>query len=164
MDEKLSSMMGHEVFVLIHNIRSAYNVGSIFRTADGAGVSKIIISGYSARPPHKGVLKTALGAELTVPWEAVLRPGPWIKKMKAAGYTIVALEQTKKSTNIFSWRPHAKTVLIVGNEVRGVSPAIQRLADVHLEIPMLGEKESLNVASAFAIAAYRLGPGLTADV
>lgn len=148
--------MTSALIILVHNIRSAYNVGSMFRTADGAGVAKIVISGYSARPPHTGVLKTALGAEATVPWETIRQPGPWLKKMKKHGYTIAALEQTPKSKNIFTWRPRAKTVLIVGNEVRGVSPAIQRLADVHLEIPMVGQKESLNVASAFAIAAYTI--------
>ncbi len=148
--------MDTELIVLIHNIRSAYNVGSIFRTADGAGVKKIIISGYSAQPPHPGVVKTALGAEVSVPWETVRPPSPWLKKMKKAGYTIVALEQTPKSKNIFSWPPRRKIVLIVGNEVRGISPALLGLADVHLEIPMRGQKESLNVASAFAVAAYQL--------
>lgn len=145
-----------ELIVLVHNIRSAYNVGSIFRTADGAGVTKIVISGYSARPPHKGVVKTALGAETIMPWESIRQPGPWLKKMKKHGYVIAALEQTPKSKNIYSWRPREKTILIVGNEVRGVSPALQRLADAHLEIPMVGQKESLNVASALAIAVYQL--------
>lgn len=144
------------LIILVHNIRSAYNVGSIFRTADGAGVVKIIISGYSPRPPHKGVAKTALGAELSMPWESVRQPGPWLKKMKRAGYTIAALEQTPTSKNVFVWKPKRKMVLIIGNEVRGVSAAFQRLADVHLEIPMAGQKESLNVASAFAIAVYQL--------
>lgn len=148
--------MKSELIVLVHNIRSAYNVGSIFRTADGAGVTKIVISGYSARPPHKGVLKTALGAEISVPWETMRQPGPWLKKMKHAGYTIVALEQTAKSKNIFTWKPKRKMVLIVGNEVRGISPALVQGSDVQVEIPMRGAKESLNVASAFAVAAYQL--------
>lgn len=148
--------MKTELIVLVHNVRSAYNVGSIFRTADGAGVTKVVLSGYSARPPHKGVLKTALGAEVTVPWVTVRQPGPWLKKMKTAGYTIVALEQTPANKNIFSWRPRRKMVLIVGNEVRGISSTLLRQADIHLEIPMRGEKESLNVATAFGVAVYQL--------
>ena len=157
-------MVAPELIILVHNIRSAYNVGSIFRTADGAGVSNIVISGYSARPPHPGVLKTSLGAELSVPWTSIVRPAPWLKKMKRAGYTLAALEQTRASRNLLTWTPKQKMILLVGNEVRGVSPALLKLVDVHLEIPMMGEKESLNVASAFAIAAYRLGPALTAEV
>lgn len=148
--------MKSELIILAHNIRSAYNVGSIFRTADGAGVSKIILSGYSAHPPHPGVTKVALGAEQTVPWESVSQPGPWLKKMRLAGATIIVLEQTSKSKNIFLYKPQGTTVLIIGNEVRGVSPALLKLADVHLEIPMVGKKESLNVATAFGIGVYQL--------
>lgn len=148
--------MKSELIVLAHNIRSSYNVGSIFRTADGAGVSKIILSGYSARPPHPGVTKVALGAENTVAWESVSQPGPWLRRMRRRGYRIAALEQTPKSKNIFFWRPPRRMVLVVGNEVRGVSPALLKLCDVHLEILMVGQKESLNVATAFGIAAYQL--------
>lgn len=151
--------MEKELILLAHNIRSAYNVGSFFRTADGAGVSKIVLSGYCPRPDHKGVVKTALGAEKYVPWESISNPGPWIKKMKKAGYHIVALEQTKTSKNIFKWKPRWPMVLMVGNEVRGVSPALCKLADVTLEIPMRGKKESLNVASAMAVAVYELLKG-----
>ncbi len=144
------------IIILAHNIRSAYNVGSIFRTADGAGVSKIVLSGYSARPPHPGVVKVSLGAENFIPWESISRPAPWLKNMRRAGARIVALEQTQKSTNIFSYKPRGTVVLIVGNEVRGVSLALLKLCDVHLEIPMVGKKESLNVATAFGIAVYQL--------
>lgn len=148
--------MKKELILLAHNIRSAYNVGSFFRTADGAGVSKIVLSGYSARPDHKGVIKTALGAEKIVPWESISKPGPWVKKMKLAGYTIVALEQGINTQNIFSWRPKFPLVLILGNELRGVHRTTRRQADVTLEIPMRGQKESLNVASAMAVAVYLL--------
>ena len=149
-------MKSHKLILLAHNIRSAYNVGSFFRTADGAGVSKIVLSGYSARPPHPGVTKTALGAEDSVPWEYVAQPGLWLKRMRRAGYHIVALEQSEKSKNIFTWKRTWPVVLIVGNEVRGVSPALQKLCDTTLEIPMHGQKESLNVASAMAVAVYSL--------
>jgi tRNA G18 (ribose-2'-O)-methylase SpoU len=148
--------MEKELILLAHNIRSAYNVGSFFRTADGAGVNKIMLSGYCPRPDHKGVMKTALGAEKSVPWEAMKNPGPWLKKMKRQGYHVVALEQTKGAKNIFQFKPRWPMILIVGNEVRGVSPALCKLADVALEIPMHGKKESLNVASAMAVAVYEL--------
>lgn len=146
--------MKHELILLAHNIRSAYNVGSFFRTADGAGVSKIVLSGYCPRPDHKGVMKTALGAEHSVPWESIDQPGPWLKKIKKAGYTIAALEQTPKSKDLMTWKPKFPLVLILGNEVKGISPALLKYADVALEIPMRGKKESLNVASAMAVAVY----------
>jgi tRNA G18 (ribose-2'-O)-methylase SpoU len=149
-------VMAHELIVLAHNIRSTYNVGSFFRTADGAGVTKLVLSGFTARPPHKGIAKVALGAENWFPWESVKQPGPWLKRMKHQGYSIVALEQTTQAKNIFSWRPKWPVVLIVGNEVKGISPALLKLADAHVDIPMLGEKESLNVASAMAVAVYAM--------
>lgn len=148
--------MKKELILLAHNIRSTYNVGSFFRTADGAGVAKLMLSGYTAAPPHKGISKVALGAETWFPWEYVKSPGPWLEMMKKKGYHIVALEQTSSSKNIFQWKPKWPMVLIVGNEVRGVSPALLKNADVKLEIPMCGKKESLNVASAMAVASYYL--------
>lgn len=148
--------MGKELILLAHNIRSAYNVGSFFRTADGAGVAKIVLSGYSARPDHQGVIKTALGAEKIVPWGSISKPGPWLKKMKRAGYTIAALEQGTGAQNIFSWRPKFPLILILGNELRGVHRTTRQQADVTLEIPMRGQKESLNVATAMGIAVYVL--------
>jgi len=148
--------MKQELFLLAHNIRSAYNVGSFFRTADGAGVTKIVLSGYCPPPDHRGVIKTALGAEQVVPWEKIETPGPWLRKMKKAGYTIVALEQTKASKNLLTWKPKFPMVLILGNEVKGVSPALLKYADVTLDIPMRGKKESLNVATAMGVAVYEL--------
>lgn len=148
--------MQRELILLAHNIRSTYNVGSFFRTADAAGVTKIVLSGYTARPPHKGIAKVALGAETMVPWEFVKTPGAWLRRMKKLGYTIAALEQAKGSHNLLTWKPKFPIILILGNEVRGVSPALQKYCDVILEIPMRGQKESLNVASAMAVAVYQL--------
>lgn len=145
-----------ELILLAHNIRSTYNVGSFFRTADGAGVCKIVLSGYTARPPHKGIDKVALGADTMVPWEYIKTPGPWLRRMKLRGYTIAALEQASGSHSLFQWKPDFPLILIVGNEVRGVSPAVQSLCDVTLEIPMHGQKESLNVATAMGVAVYSL--------
>ncbi len=144
------------LIVLCHNIRSAYNVGSFFRTADGAGVTKLVLSGYTARPPHTGIAKVALGAETWFPWEYIKTPGPWLKRMHKAGYHIAVLEQTSQAKNLFTWKPKWPLILIVGNEVNGVSPALQKYADTHLEIPMRGRKESLNVATAFGVAVYKL--------
>lgn len=144
------------LIVLAHNIRSAYNVGSFFRTADGAGVAKLVLSGYTARPPHNGISKVALGAETWFPWEYLRTPGQWLRRMRKRGYHIAVLEQTSRSRNLFHWKPRWPLILIVGNEVWGVSKALQRYADIHLEIPMAGKKESLNVASAMAIATYHL--------
>lgn len=148
--------MKKQLILLCHNIRSTYNVGSFFRTADGAGATKLVLSGYTAHPPHKGIAKVALGAETWLPWEYIRTPSPWLRRMRKAGYHIAVLEQTSQSKNIFRWRPRWPLILVVGNEVRGVSKALQKYADVHLEIPMKGKKESLNVASAMAIAAYQL--------
>ena len=148
--------MTPELIILGHNIRSAYNVGSFFRTADSAGVSKLVLSGYTACPPHRGIAKVALGAEKWFPWEHIRIPGTWLKRMRQAGYHIAALEQTSKTKNIFDWQPQWPLVLMVGNEVRGISPALQRYAEVDLEIPMRGRKESLNVATAMGVAVYSL--------
>lgn len=152
-------MSSRELIVLAHNIRSTYNVGSFFRTADAAGVTKLVLSGFTACPPHPGIAKVALGAETWFPWEYVKTPGAWLKRMKKRGYTIVALEQSHRSKNMFTWRPKFPIILIVGNEVRGVSLALQKSADVVLNIPMKGRKESLNVATAMGVAVYQLFHG-----
>ena len=144
-------------FVLIlPNIRSGHNVGAMFRTADGAGVDKIYLSGYSPCPPHKEILKVSLGAEKSVPWEWARYAAPLLKKLKAAGYHIVALEQTPKSVNIYQWQPAFPLALIVGNEVTGVSKSILKFCDQIVEIPMRGKKRSLNVSVASGIALYHI--------
>jgi tRNA G18 (ribose-2'-O)-methylase SpoU len=99
-------------------------------------------------------INSALAAEEWFPWEYVQTPGPWLKKMKKAGYHVAVLEQTVQAKNLFTWKPKWPLILIVGNEVKGVSPALQKYADTHLDIPMLGKKESLNVATAMGIAVY----------
>jgi 23S rRNA (guanosine2251-2'-O)-methyltransferase len=145
--------------VVIHNVRSALNVGSIFRTADAAGVGKIYVCGYSPTPKHDKVRKTALGAEESVPWECHRQTWRLLERLKQEGYRIVALEQTKGSENVFTFRPRFPVALVVGNEVRGLSRPILDRADAVIEIPMRGAKESLNVAVAFGIAAYQLFNG-----
>jgi len=153
-----------KLVVVCHNIRSAYNIGSIFRTADGAGVAKVYLTGYTPAPPHAGISKTALGAEKFVDWEKISKLSAVLEKLKpssakaSAGkkekYEIIALEQDKKSVSIDSYKPKRNVALILGNEVRGLSLAVLRKCDKIIEIPMRGEKESLNVAVAFGIAVY----------
>ncbi|MSU75834.1 MAG: TrmH family RNA methyltransferase [Candidatus Magasanikbacteria bacterium] len=144
-----------EKFILIlPNIRSGHNVGAMFRTADGAGVDKIYLTGYSPCPPHPQVDKVSLGAEKFMPWEYVKQPARLLKKLKAAGYHIVALEQTKKSVSIYQWQPTFPLALVVGNEVTGVSKSLLKLCDDVIEIPMRGKKNSLNVSVAAGVGVY----------
>ena len=145
-----------KLFIVLDNIRSAYNVGSIFRTADGAGVNKICVCGYSPTPDDRKVVKTALGAECFVPWEYYRQAWRLLEKLKAAGMQIVALEQTKKSINYRKLKPRFPLALVVGNEVKGLSKGVLKYADKIIAIPMYGQKESLNVAVAAGIAIYKL--------
>lgn len=126
----------------------------MFRTADGAGVNKIYLTGYTACPPHPQLDKVSLGAEKWVAWEHKTNTVPLIKKLKHLGYTVVALEKTKKSVNIYTWQPASPVVLVVGNEVDGVSPAILKLCDRVVHLPMHGQKNSLNVSVAAGAAMY----------
>lgn len=145
-----------ELYLIIDNIRSAHNVGSIFRTADGAGVSKVYVCGFSPTPENYKVLKTSLGAEKTMPWEYYRQTWRLLEKLKKEKVRIVALELTSKSKNIFQYKiSNSRGVaLIVGNEVKGLSKGILKYADEIVEIPMSGNKESLNVSVAAGIAAY----------
>lgn len=145
-----------KIMVVCHNIRSAFNVGSIFRTADGAGVSKVILGGYSARPPHLKLAKTALGAEKTMPYECVWQTWRAIDGLKKAGYNIIGLEKTSKAKNIFKFKAKSPVALVLGNEVRGLSKEILQRCDEVIFIPMAGRKESLNVSVAFGVAVYQL--------
>ncbi len=149
-------MVKREIYLVLDNIRSRENVGSIFRTADAAGVSKIYLCGTTPTPPHEKISKTALGAEETVPWE--YRRNAWrvVTDLKAEGINVYALEQTKDSKNIFRFKPKFPLALIVGNEVKGVSPGVFKYCDKKISIPMYGKKESLNVSVATGIALYQL--------
>ncbi|NMB92149.1 MAG: RNA methyltransferase [Parcubacteria group bacterium] len=147
-----------DLVVLLHNIRSTYNVGAIFRTADAIGVSKIYLCGITPAPPHPKISKTALGAEKSVPYEKIGQTWRLMKKLKENNYQIIALEQTKKAHNIFQFKniKARKIALILGPEVKGLSSRILKYCNLYLEIPMYGKKESLNVAVAFGIAVYIL--------
>ncbi|MFA6228509.1 MAG: RNA methyltransferase [Patescibacteria group bacterium] len=148
--------MSKEVHVICDNIRSLYNVGSIFRTADALGVAQVWLGGITGTPEQKGVKKVALGAEETVAWEYVKQPWRAVEQLKRRGFKVVALELTKDSQNVKVFKPKFPLVLIVGNEVAGVSPALLNRCDAIVHIPMKGMKESLNVSVAFGIAAYEI--------
>lgn len=138
------------------NIRSLYNVGAIFRTADGAGFSKIYLTGISGTPPDRRIAKTALGAEKAVAWEYRPAAGPLLDELRAQGYQIAVLEQTHDSLLLFDWEPQFPVAVVIGNEIKGVAEAVVDRADVCLEIPMRGTKLSLNTAVAFGIVAYEV--------
>jgi len=168
-------MVDMHLAAILHDIRSVHNVGSIFRTADGAGFEKLYLCGITPSPTDRfGKIrpdfgKVSLGAEKSVAWESVPDVRNLIKKLKKDGWIVLALEQSERSISLTAknLRPNLlrkvrprPVALVVGNEVDGIPPEVLKLADTILEIPMLGKKESLNVSVAFGIAAYWLRYGI----
>ncbi len=155
--EQLSREERFPLTILLDNIRSLYNVGSIFRSADGARVSKLILCGYTPHPPRKEIEKTALGATATVPWSYVRNPLDAIAELKSRGVGICVLEQTGSSAPYYSIsKERFPLCLVVGNEITGVSGEILREADFAVDIPMYGMKQSLNAAVALGITIFEL--------
>jgi tRNA G18 (ribose-2'-O)-methylase SpoU len=148
--------MKKEFYVVCDNIRSLENIGSIFRTADALGVSKIFLCGISGRPPHHKISKTALGAEETIPWEYCRQTGRLVDKLKKSKIKVVALEQDKKAIEYTKFASKFPLALIIGNEVKGVSKTILKKCDKIIYLPMRGKKESLNVSVAFGVAGYNI--------
>lgn len=142
--------------IVLNNIRSLHNVGSIFRTCDGAGVEKIWICGITGFPPNNQITKTALGAEDHVEWEYCADILTVINRLKKKSYQIVVLEQTERSVYHHNYNPEKPVCLIVGNEVEGVQQEVADAGDCSIEIEMAGIKNSLNVAVAFGIVAYHI--------
>jgi len=159
-----------KLVLILHNIRSTHNAGSLLRSADGFGIEKIYFTGYTPYPkkenderlPHLAakidnqIHKTALGSENTVAWEQNTAVEDVINHLRKVGFVIAALEQTKESQNLSEYTPSKNLAMILGNEVEGLDKEALSLADIHLEIPMKGKKESLNVAIAGSIAMYHL--------
>jgi tRNA G18 (ribose-2'-O)-methylase SpoU len=142
---------------VLDNIRSAYNVGSMFRTAECAYISKLILCGITAHPPHPKLEKTALGTTELVPWEYFQNTLEAIKTLKKQGFKIAALEITSRSVPLQNIKPSDfPLALVIGNEVTGVDDSVLTEADMIVEIPLFGEKESLNVAIAFGVAVFLL--------
>ncbi|HME07832.1 MAG TPA: RNA methyltransferase [Bryobacteraceae bacterium] len=144
------------VCLLLDNVRSMYNVGAFFRTADGAACEKVLLSGITARPPKNAITKTALGAEETVPWEYREPAVDLALELRGQNYEIAAIETSVHAVDLFDWQPQFPVCLIFGHEVEGVRPELLALCDTHVRIPMLGRKHSLNVATAGGIVIYEL--------
>lgn len=144
------------VAVLLDNVRSLYNVGAFFRTADGASIEKLYLCGITGRPPKKAISKTALGAEETVAWIHAWNAVPTIGDLRNQGYEIAAIETSTRSIDLFDWKPRFPVCLLFGHEVEGLRSELEQLADTHIRIPMLGSKHSLNVATAGGVVIYEL--------
>jgi tRNA G18 (ribose-2'-O)-methylase SpoU len=145
------------VIVILNSIRSSYNVGSIFRTSDGAMIEKLFLCGYTPYPPKKEVLKTALGSQDSVSWEFSENPIKVVKELKKKGYKICALEQTSSNISYTELKKsYLPLCLIVGNEISGVNQELIDLCDISIDIPQYGIKQSLNVAVAYGIAIFEI--------
>lgn len=157
-----------DIVLIAHNLRSCHNVGSLLRTAEGLGVKKVILSGYTPYPqhahdqrlPHEAVKitnqihKTALGAEAMITWEYHRNLEPVLAHLQKNGYTVAAIEQTEDARELPKYHPPHKIALVLGREVEGIEPEILAACDAVLEIPMFGRKESYNVVQAAAMALY----------
>lgn len=149
------------VIILLDNIRSMNNVGSIFRTADSFRLEKVVLAGITPSPPHREITKTAIGAELTVAWEKVEDAIEVARAYQAEGYQILSVEQAEDSIHLqqFPVNSEAKYVLVLGHEISGVQQELIDLSDAVLEIPQFGTKHSLNVSVASGIAMHHLAMG-----
>jgi 23S rRNA (guanosine2251-2'-O)-methyltransferase len=144
------------VAVLLDNIRSLYNVGAFFRTADAAAIEKLYLCGITGKPPRKEISKTALGAEESVPWEHNLDAVELIHTLRAREYEIAAVETSIHAVDLYDWTPRFPVCVAFGNELEGLQPEISALCDTYVRIPMLGAKHSLNVATAGGVVMYEL--------
>lgn len=156
------------IILIAHNVRSCHNVGSLLRTAEGLGIKRVILSGYTpypltthdkrlpheAKKVHRQIQKTALGAETLVHWQHQTDIFDVIDKLKQKNYTVYALEQTAAALSLPDFKPPATLALIVGREVEGLEPEVIAACDGSLQIPMFGKKESFNVTQAAAMALY----------
>jgi len=144
------------VSILLDNVRSLYNVGAFFRSADAAGCERMYLCGITGRPPKPGIAKTALGSEETVPWEHHADARTVIQDLRQRGYEIAAVETNPRSVDLFDWRPHFPLCILFGHEVEGLGADRIELCDTSIRIPMLGRKHSLNVATAGGVVIYEL--------
>ena len=144
------------VSILLDNVRSLYNVGAFFRTADAAGVEKLYLGGITGCPPKRAIAKTALGAEERVRWEHTWTPPELVREIREKGAEIAAIETSVHAIDLFDWQPRFPVCIIFGHEVDGIRPEISAQCDTHVRIPMLGTKHSLNVATAGGVVVYEL--------
>jgi 23S rRNA (guanosine2251-2'-O)-methyltransferase len=144
------------VAILLDNVRSMYNVGAFFRTADAAAAEQLLLTGITAYPPKSGIRKTALGAEETVRWEHARDPAPLLDRLRAQNYQVAAIETTPHAVDLYDWQPAFPVCIVFGHEVDGIRPEVAARCDVHIRIPMLGHKHSLNVATAGGVVLFEL--------
>jgi 23S rRNA (guanosine2251-2'-O)-methyltransferase len=144
------------VYALLDNVRSVWNVGSMFRTADAVALGGLYLTGMTATPPRPDMEKTALGATRTVPWDYWCDPADAVREIRDRGVRVVALEQTDSARDWTAMRCDFPLCFVVGHEVNGVSRAVLDLADEAVEIPMAGAKHSLNVAVSFGVLAFEI--------
>src|SRR5689334_11491334 len=149
------------IVVVLDNVRSLYNTGAFFRTADACAIERLILCGITPRPDQGGrqqraIAKTALGAELTVPWEHHADTRSALANLSAAQYHIVAVETSPSAIELYDWTPTWPVCLVFGHEREGVASELGEHIDVSVRIPMLGQKRSLNVATAAGVVLYEL--------
>jgi|SRR5947209_1757238 len=144
------------VTVLLDNVRSMYNVGAFFRAGDGVGLEKLCLCGITAHPPKKAISKTALGAEEMLAWEHDWDGVRAAEGLRKAGYQIAAIETGAHAVDLVEWQPRFPVCVMFGHEVDGLRPELLELADAHVRIPMMGQKNSLNVATAGGVVLYEL--------
>lgn len=152
------------VTVVLDNVRSMHNVGSLFRTADGFAAEQLLLCGITGQPPHREIEKTALGATASVEWNYYTTTVQAVEHLRAEGYRIIAIEQAENSTmlNTFTPDPTQKYALVFGNEVNGVDDAVMALADTCIEIPQFGTKHSFNIVVSAGIVLWDFYVKLTA--
>lgn len=143
------------VSVLLHNVRSLYNVGAFFRTADAVRLARLYLAGFTGSPPSRQIAKTALGSEETVAWERI-DAVTLIDSLRATGWEVAAVETTPQALDLFDWKPKFPVLVIFGHEVEGLPTTVLERCDTHVRIPMLGAKGSLNVATAGGVVLYEL--------
>ncbi len=147
--------------VLLDNVRSMYNVGAFFRAADGVGLEKLCLCGITAHPrlgsrSKKAISKTALGAEETVRWEHDWDAVRVAEGLRRSGFEIAAIETSPEAVDLYNWQPRFPVCVMFGHEVEGLRPELLAMADAHVRIPMMGQKKSLNVATAGGVVLYEL--------
>ena len=141
--------------MLLHNVRSLYNVGAFFRTADAVGLSRLYLSGFTGSPPSTQITKTALGSEQTVPWDRADALA-LIDERRNGGWEAAAIETVDAAVDVFEWQPRFPVLIVFGHEVEGLPAEILQRCDTRVRIPMVGTKRSLNVATAGGVVMYEL--------
>jgi tRNA G18 (ribose-2'-O)-methylase SpoU len=144
------------VCVVLDCVRSLYNVGSFFRSGDAAGISTLYLTGYTGHPPHPRLSKTALGAEDKLPWEHHAQAAPLLETLRQRGLELAAIETSSHAIDLYDWQPRFPVCIVFGSEVEGIAAEVAQQCDVHVRVPMLGAKQSLNVAVAGGVVLFEL--------